>query len=173
MATILFYIFGLLVLAGAFMTITRANPVHSVAFLIGTFFCLAGIYVLLTAEFVAVIQVAVYAGAIMVLFLFVVMLLNLSTDFKGFFKVTPARLMGFGLGVVFLGAVGFIIRGAGGAPPASPQGFGSVQSVGTLLFTKYLIHFEAISILLFVALVAGVILAKRTRDDEPAAEDFK
>lgn len=170
MESLLFYIFGVLALLGAFLTITRPNPVHSVLFLVLTFFCLAGIYVLLVAEFVAVIQVAVYAGAIMVLFLFVVMLLNLSTDFKGFFKITFARLVGFGLGIVVLCIVGYLVRGTATAPPALPDGFGTIGEIGNLLFTRYLLHFEAISVLLFVALVAGVVLAKR-RTDEAEEED--
>jgi NADH-quinone oxidoreductase subunit J len=146
------------------MVLTR-NAVYSALLLVVNFFCLAGFYVLLEAQFVAAVQVIVYAGAIMVLFLFVLMLLGTGNElpmretFKG--QRPAAVLLSLGLLVAIVGA---LAAGAFDAEPASlaaaNQG-GNVEAVGRLLFTRYTFAFETAGILLVVAAVGALVLGKR------------
>ena len=161
---IIFWAFAGLAVTSALACITRRSPVASALWLVVTLFSLAALFVLLDAQFIAVLQVLVYAGAIMVLFLFVIMLLNLGgagpTDLKG-----P---LGLGVGVLLAGLLLvqlLVLRqaaaaGAGGAvrPPAEQ---GMIPPVARLLFTAYLVPFEITSMLLLAALVGAVVLAKR------------
>jgi len=160
---IIFWAFaGLAVLSGL-ACITRRSPVASALWLVVTLFALAALFVLLDAQFIAVLQVLVYAGAIMVLFLFVIMLLNLGragpTDLKG-----P---LGLGVGVFLAGLLLMqllVLRPAGlapGGPVRPPLGQGMIPSVARPLFTVYLVPFEITSILLLAAIVGAVVLAKR------------
>ena len=160
---IIFWAFaGLAVLSGL-ACITRRSPVASALWLVVTLFALAALFVLLDAQFIAVLQVLVYAGAIMVLFLFVIMLLNLGragpTDLKG-----P---LGLGVGVFLAGLLLMqllVLRQAGlapGGPVRTPLGQGMIPSVARPLFTVYLVPFEITSILLLAAIVGAVVLAKR------------
>jgi len=160
---IIFWAFaGLAVLSGL-ACITRRSPVASALWLVVTLFALAALFVLLDAQFIAVLQVLVYAGAIMVLFLFVIMLLNLGragpTDLKG-----P---LGLGVGVFLAGLLLMqllVLRQAGLAPgsPVRPSlGQGMIPSIARPLFTVYLVPFEITSILLLAAIVGAVVLAKR------------
>ena len=160
---IIFWAFaGLAVLSGL-ACITRRSPVASALWLVVTLFALAALFVLLDAQFIAVLQVLVYAGAIMVLFLFVIMLLNLGragpTDLKG-----P---LGLGVGVFLAGLLLMqllVLRQAGlvpGGPVRPPLGQGMIPSVARPLFTIYLVPFEITSILLLAAIVGAVVLAKR------------
>ena len=160
---IIFWAFaGLAVLSGL-ACITRRSPVASALWLVVTLFALAALFVLLDAQFIAVLQVLVYAGAIMVLFLFVIMLLNLGragpTDLKG-----P---LGLGVGVFLAGLLLMqllVLRQAGlapGGPVGPPLGQGMIPSVARPLFTVYLVPFEITSILLLAAIVGAVVLAKR------------
>ena len=160
---IIFWAFaGLAVLSGL-ACITRRSPVASALWLVVTLFALAALFVLLDAQFIAVLQVLVYAGAIMVLFLFVIMLLNLGragpTDLKG-----P---LGRGVGVFLAGLLLMqllVLRQAGlapGGPVRPPLGQGMIPSVARPLFTVYLVPFEITSILLLAAIVGAVVLAKR------------
>jgi len=161
---IIFWAFaGLAVLSGL-ACITRRSPVASALWLVVTLFALAALFVLLDAQFIAVLQVLVYAGAIMVLFLFVIMLLNLGragpTDLKG-----P---LGLGVGVFLAGLLLMqllVLRQAGlapGGPVRPPLGQGMmIPSVARPLFTVYLVPFEITSILLLAAIVGAVVLAKR------------
>ena len=161
---IIFWAFaGLAVLSGL-ACITRRSPVASALWLVVTLFALAALFVLLDAQFIAVLQVLVYAGAIMVLFLFVIMLLNLGragpTDLKG-----P---LGLGVGVFLAGLLLMqllVLRQAGlapGGPVRPPLGQGMmIPSVARPLFTVYLVPFEITSMLLLAALVGAVVLAKR------------
>jgi len=166
---VLFWAFAGLVLASALGCITRRSPVASALWLVVTLFALAALFVLLDAQFIAVLQLLVYAGAIMVLFLFVIMLLNLGhpgpMDVKGPVGVGTAFLLG---GVLLFQL--WILRQA--APPASiqlPPGSvarlqqeqGLVGAVARPLFDTYLIPFEITSLLLLAALVGAVVLAKR------------
>ncbi len=162
MQPILFYLFGGLALATALGVIVFKNPISSAFSLIVSFFAMAGLYAMLDAHFLAIIQILVYAGAIMVLFIFVIMLLNLQGDelkerpFHPYFKGLAALLLlGFG-GVLYLvlGPMNTSMREVG-------DGFGSIKEVGTELFTRYWFAFEYTSILLLVALIGGVVLAKR------------
>jgi NADH-quinone oxidoreductase subunit J len=165
--TILFIILAAATAVTALLVILQRNPVKSAIFLILTFFSLAGIYLLLYAEFIAIIQILVYAGAIMVLFLFVIMLLNLEQE-----KRTPARdrvqkVLGIFLGFVLLGQIAVVFQatffeGARGAfPPEKVAALGNTEVVARLLFTDFLLPFEITSVLLLVAIIGAIVLAKR------------
>ncbi len=140
------------------------NPLYGALLLIVSFFFIAGLYVLLFAHTMAVLQILVYAGAIMVLFTFVIMLLNLSKKELGDETKTLAK----GLGIVAVVALGtklvVMIQGQALNITAKPlpEGFGSVDSIADLLFTNYLVPFELTGILLLVAVIGAVVLAKRT-----------
>jgi len=164
-----FWIFGVIAMGSALLCITRKNPVASALWLVVTLFALAALFVLLDAQFIAVLQILVYAGAIMVLFLFVIMLLNLGhpgpTDIRG-----PAGLL---TATVLAGALLLLLRPISeaalptsiqlppGAVRALQQQQGIVGAVATPLFDAYLIPFEIASVLLLAAIVGAVVLAKR------------
>lgn len=166
---LLFAGFAGLAIVSAAACVTRRNPVASALWLVVTLFSLAALFVLLDAQFLAVLQVLVYAGAIMVLFLFVIMLLNLGragpSDLKG-----P---VGLGLGVLLAGLLLvqlLVLRQGGslpalgaaaGAPPRAAAGAGIVPAIAQPLFTVYLVPFELTSLLLLAAIVGAVVLAKR------------
>ena len=168
MPAVLFYIFAVAAVGTALMVISSRNAVYSALYLIGTLFSLACIFLLLHAEFIAAIQVLVYAGAIMVLFLFVIMLLNVGAE-----KRTPIKLKGqkvAGL-LIALGLLVFLFVRTRGIPQPAPVGpfsperlaeVGNVKAIGRLLFTDYLLPFEITSILLFVAIIGAVVLARRS-----------
>jgi NADH-quinone oxidoreductase subunit J len=165
--TALFVILAVFTVVTAIMVIVQRNPVSSAIFLILTFFSLAGIYLLLHAEFIAAVQVIVYAGAIMVLFLFVIMLLNLEKEKR---LVARHRLMkgvGIFLSVALLIQIGMvfqhvILEGAKGKfPPEKVAALGNTQVVAQLLFTDFLLPFEITSVLLLVAIIGAIVLAKR------------
>lgn len=171
METLFTVIFSLLAVAGGVLTITRRNPLASAVSLVVSFLAVAGLYALLSAPFVAVMQVLVYAGAIMVLVLFVIMLLNLPEEEFAQEKISRIRLfLGILIGVPLLlvfvytwATVDFEHLRAGPEGKTAPS-FGSIHSVGELMFTDYLYPFEIISVLLLVAIVGAVILAKRHLD---------
>jgi NADH-quinone oxidoreductase subunit J len=163
-----FWVFGVIAMGAGLLCITRKSPVGSALWLVVTLFALSAMYVLLDAQFIAVLQVLVYAGAIMVLFLFVIMLLNLGrpgpTDIKGPVGVAIAALLG--------GTLLLQLRVLGdAAPPAAiqlPEGAmaavqqqGMIAAVAGPLFDAYLIPFEITSLLLLAAIVGAVVLAKR------------
>jgi NADH-quinone oxidoreductase subunit J len=166
---ITFWTFSGLAVASAAMCITRRNPVSSALYLIITLFSLAVLFVLLDAQFIGVLQVLVYAGAIMVLFLFVIMLLNVGrggpSDIKGPLGVAAAILLA---GVLLLelrvGGAGTppdAIRLPAGTLTALQEQQGVVGAVANPLFSEYLIPFEITSLLLLAAIVGAVVLAKR------------
>ncbi|MGE4652219.1 MAG: NADH-quinone oxidoreductase subunit J [Myxococcota bacterium] len=161
---VLFYIFAALAVVSALaMILNVRNTVASVMSLVVTMVSLAGIYVLLAAYLVAAIQIMVYGGAIVVLFLFVVMLLNLRSD-----EFLPARqrwmkFAGALLGV-FLLVEGLRLLGGFHEPPPLPEGFGGYRLLGLSLYTDYLLIVEVISLLLTAAIVGALILAKREID---------
>lgn len=160
MEAILFYVFAALLVASAIGVVAAKNPVHSAMSLIGGFFFLAAIYVLLRAHLVAGLQVLVYAGAIMVLFTFVIMLLSLSDEELGDPKRTAFKLVGaLSAGVMALITV-FAVRQDGIVLAGSPAS-GTVESVGRIIYTQHALAFEAVSILLLVAIVGAVVVAKR------------
>lgn len=169
LAGLLFIIMGLITIVCALCVVFQKNPVYSAIFLIQTMVSLAVLYVLLHAQFIAAIQVMVYAGAIMVLFVFVIMLLNLNkTDVEGdydklLFQKPSAIILGFIL-VVMIGAVTLntVFQGTQGEyTPESISQIGNTQLVGKMLFTKYVFPFEIASILLFAAVLGAIILAKK------------
>ncbi|MCB9736294.1 MAG: NADH-quinone oxidoreductase subunit J [Deltaproteobacteria bacterium] len=142
------------------------NPLYGALALILSFFFVAGIYVLLVAHTMAILQILVYAGAIMVLFTFVIMLLNLSKRELGEESKNLAQALGVGA-VAFIIIKSIIIVDAsadsvGGDNLALPKGFGTIESIADQMFHRHLLSFELIAILLLVAVIGAVVLAKRT-----------
>lgn len=144
--------------------VLNRNPIHAALSLILNFFSIAGLYLTLTAEFLAVIQILVYAGAIMVLFLFVIMLLNLSVEPKRP-PFELSRVFAFVLGIGFVAEMLYIFNLAladqGTGFLTQPFSFSTVESVGQVMMTKYLFPFEMISVVLIAALVGAIVVAKR------------
>lgn len=140
------------------------NPLYGALALVLSFFFVAGIYVLLLAHTMAVLQILVYAGAIMVLFIFVIMLLNLSPSEIGEEKKTVAKGLGAAAAVVIGVKLASVVEARADVvtPRALPEGFGTVDAIGDALFRDYLIPFELTGVLLLVAVIGAVILAKRT-----------
>jgi NADH-quinone oxidoreductase subunit J len=164
---ILFYIFAAGGIVSALLVVTRRNPIISAICLIVNFFCLAGIYLTLHAQFIAVIQILVYAGAIMVLFVFVIMLLNLGDERRlrdGFtWKKVVAGSLGFGVLMELI----YIFMMQTGTPSIEMEratNVGTVEAVGRVLFTRFLFPFEVTSLLLTAAIVGAVVLAKKKLD---------
>ena len=173
----LFFVFAGAAGISALLVITRKSPVASVMFLILTFFSLAGMFLLMDAHFIAAVQVIVYAGAIMVLFLFVIMLLNLGQPRIGDVRTPLFMLVGGALtiGVALTVAKATIVSGApetDAAGPAAASGFGpeamralvetngAVGAIGGPLFRNYLVPFEITSLLLLVAMIGAIVLAR-------------
>ena len=158
-----FIILSLLALGSGLMVILRRHPVESALALAVNLVSIAGFYLLLNAQFIALLQVIVYAGAIMVLIIFVVMLLNESPDQIRRGPGLVQRPLGLLLGAAFLWIlirVALSLKGGGGFSPPH-EGFGEVATLGNTLFQDYFYPFEAISLLLIVAMVGAVLLAKR------------
>jgi NADH-quinone oxidoreductase subunit J len=174
----LFYLFGAIAIVASLLVIAQRNPIYSVLLLIGSFGALSGLYVLLDAPFVAVTQIIVYAGAIMVLFLFVVMLLNAPHEDTEYdervhplLRPGPMRF-GAALAVALAAELvwGLTRSGESGAFPGGSVS--SVSAIGRSLFTNYAFAFEVTSVLILVAMVGAVILARRDpidRGGRPAA----
>ena len=149
------------------MVILRKNPVHSALFLVVTFFCLAGLYLLLNAEFIAAIQVIVYAGAIMVLFLFVIMLLNVEKEavapsghgFQKFWALVLTIIVAVSL--ISIMTVNVFTGEKSIYSPEIVREVGNSEIIGRLLFTDFLLPFEITSILLLAAIIGAVILSKK------------
>jgi NADH-quinone oxidoreductase subunit J len=160
-----FYLFGAGMLAGAVGVVSARNPVNGALSLVTSFFFLAGLYILLNAHFMAVLQILVYAGAIVVLFLFVLMLLNLGDDEHGKGKISLTKLAGVGAGTaVMITLMGTFMgmRDAGltrGTELAA--GFGSIEVVGQVMLSRYVLPFEMVSVLLLTGIVGAVVVAKR------------
>jgi len=164
---IAFYVLAAFILGFAVLVISTRNTVHSVLFLVLNFLAVAALYVLLTAQFLAVIQVLVYAGGIVVLYLFVVMLVNLKRPPEDHAAPQRQGWVGFALAELVLDELAAIVTFGRGAAPAGPNmetsdlALHNVERVGMLLYTDYLIPFEVASMLLLVAMVGAIILAKR------------
>ncbi len=167
---ILFYAFAVITLGCSVMMVTRRNPVASALWLIGAFFSLAAIYTLLGAFFIGIIQILVYAGAIMVLFLFVLMLLNLGHAFEPDFRGKVWRVMAAGSSLVLLALLARMF-GANPEPLGSVAGpsavaaqvaeHGAVGAIGVPMFLEYGVHLQLTGLLLLVAVVGAVVLSKR------------
>jgi NADH-quinone oxidoreductase subunit J len=168
---IAFAVLGAGVLGGGLVTITRRNPVSAVMSLVLTFAALAGLFATLSAHFLAVLQILVYAGAIMVLFVFVVMMMNRQESTPIARQGLVTRALGvLAAGYVFYRVAWLVARErnmpllAATAPPPVKD-FGTVSGVGALLFSDFLFPFEAISLLLLVAVIGGVMLTRHVRQD--------
>lgn len=168
MQLVMFYILGFGAVLAALIMVTSKKPVAAAMSLILTMFLLAGIYVLLDAHLIAALQIIVYAGAIMVLFLFVIMLLNIQEkDGRLAVKKMVLQFSCVGVvGILFITVVNLVtideaLIKVGGAI----QEFGTTKAVGKILFTDFILPFEIASILLLAAIVGAVILAKRRIDD--------
>jgi len=172
----IFYIIALVAVVSALMVVTRPNAVHSAMWLVLTFFAVAGLFVLQGAEYIAAVQVLVYAGGIMVLFLFVIMLVNLE-QVEGFVRTRMRFSVAVILAGLMLASVGVAFRLAGvtqvvplpdgglsgalaGVGDPSLTG-GNLELVGTKLLTIYLLPFELVSVVLLVAVIGAVVLARR------------
>ncbi|MFQ5651657.1 MAG: NADH-quinone oxidoreductase subunit J [bacterium] len=163
MASFLFFLFASIAIAAAVMVIWHRNAVYSALFLIVTLFALAGLYVLLQAPFIAAVHIIIYAGAIMVLFLFVIMLLDLQKDVRQKSSNKITRVAGLALaGILIVELAWFIKSGSTESMPLPKEALvvGNTESVGMLLFTQYLFPFEIASVLLLSAIIGSVILAK-------------
>ncbi|WP_029014784.1 NADH-quinone oxidoreductase subunit J [Niveispirillum irakense] len=171
MVNIAFFVFAAILLASAVRVITAKNPVHSVLFLILAFFSAAALFVLIGAEFVAMILVIVYVGAVAVLFLFVVMMLDINFQElrQGFLRYLPVGLV---VGAILIVELGFLaatqlvgpIEAAGSAsaiPPASE--LTNTQAIGHILYTDYVYAFQASGLILLVAMIGAIVLTLRSR----------
>jgi NADH-quinone oxidoreductase subunit J len=163
--TFIFAFLAALAVASAVVMITHRNPVMSALALIANFFALAGLYLTLRAQMLAVLQIVVYTGAIMVLVVFVIMLLNLGDEerLREHRSVWKGVGMAFALGVV--AELGYIIFGGGAQLPSSlasrAEAIGTVEGIGEAMFGQYLLPFEMTSILLLAAIIGAVVLAKK------------
>jgi NADH-quinone oxidoreductase subunit J len=166
---ILFWALTAVALFSALMVITSKNPVYSVLWLIVTFFTISGHYLLLNAQFLAIVNIIVYAGAIMVLFLFVIMLMNLSKDTEPQ-KNKWLKLAGAVAGGCLLLVLVAALRGTETRMTEMGTGsIGLIQNLGQVLFTKYVVPFEIASILFLSAMIGAVVIGKR--DKRPLIED--
>jgi NADH-quinone oxidoreductase subunit J len=159
----IWYFLSGLTLLSALMVVLAKNPIHSVLYLVFTFFCISGHYVLLNAQFLMAVNIIVYAGAIMVLFLFVIMMFDLRKN-QPESKSNLTKLAGSVVAGSLLVVLIALVRQTQMVPPRS-QGFvsqtGMVENLGKVLYSEYLLPFELVSILFFVAMVGAVLLGKR------------
>lgn len=159
---LLFYIFGSAALISALLVVTRANPLMSALWLIVCLSVSAGMFALLAAPFLAVIQILVYAGAVMVLFVFVVMLIAGGADAVKARFVRFGKVVGMIAGLYFLTVVAIALwRGPFLAGPALPQDFLDTKVLSRMLLTQFVVPFELVSILLLAAMVGAVVMGKK------------
>ncbi|UCC72668.1 MAG: NADH-quinone oxidoreductase subunit J [Gemmatimonadota bacterium] len=163
---LVFYLFAGVAVASGVLMITRKNPVYSAMYLVLTLFSVAAIYVLLDAHFLAALQIVIYAGAILVLFLFVIMLLNLGHDFVPDLRGKFWWFVGIGLGLVLFAELFVLARNApeaSGPDVLAPllRSQGAVGAVAEPLFENYVVAVEVTGVLLLVAMVGAVVIAKR------------
>lgn len=168
-AEILFFIMAGLTLLSGLLTVLSKNPIHSILFLIITFFSISGHYILLNAQFLAVVNIIVYAGAIMVLFLFVVMLMNLNKEKKSFGK--PFILIASSLvaALFFALTVGIFQKSdvnQANSVLMNKGDIGLAENLGSVLYSDYVVPFELASILFMGAMIGAVLLSKKTDDLE-------
>jgi NADH-quinone oxidoreductase subunit J len=167
---ILFYVFAAFLAVGGLGVITARNPVHAALFLVFSFVTSAAIWLLLEAEFLAIVLVLVYVGAVMVLFLFVVMMLdvNLAQLREGFTRYAPLGFLIAAIVVVEIGSVVWVkslggIAAAAPSPSAQVENYSNTRVLGDLLYTDYLYPFELAAVILLVAIVAAIVLTMRQR----------
>ena len=159
--TVIFFVFAVPLVVTALAVVVARNPVYAAMNLVAAFFFMAGIYVLLTAHLIAFMQILVYAGAVMVLFLFVIMLLSIGDEHLDRTRKKAMQYLGV-LGAVALASVlvSAIAKADDPGMRAVDGSFGTVKAVGQVLFTEFLLPFEATSLLLLVAIVGAVVVAK-------------
>jgi NADH-quinone oxidoreductase subunit J len=169
LSALMFYLFSLVCVVSGLLVITARNPVHSVLFLILAFFNAAGLFVLLGAEFLAMILVVVYVGAVAVLFLFVVMMLDI--DFTSLRQGIHRNIaLGLAVGLILLCELVFVVLGWGGIghgiAAANPNGtVDNTHALGLLIYTKYLYAFQLSGLILLVAMIGAIVLTLRGRSD--------
>jgi NADH-quinone oxidoreductase subunit J len=167
--TVLFYVFAVVTVISGALVVTARNPVHSVLFLILAFFNTAGLFVLIGAEFLAMILVIVYVGAVAVLFMFVVMMLDIDFDQlrSGFVRYLPVgALVGAVLLAELIAFAALIPGGFGAAPfPAQTGTLTNSQALGDVLYTRYLLAFQVAGLILLVAMIGAIVLTLRRRQD--------
>ena len=166
--TITFYAFAAILVFAALRVITSRNPVHSALWLVLSFFSSAGVWMLLQAEFLAIALVLVYVGAVMVLFLFVVMMLDVNFEkmregFRGYIPVgaTVGVLILVEMALVLIG--GYLAPGSTPSPGQTGPGYSNTGALGRLLYTDYAFPFEIAAVILLVAIIAAIALTHRTR----------
>ncbi|ODR94341.1 NADH:ubiquinone oxidoreductase subunit J [Methyloceanibacter stevinii] len=171
LSALFFYLFAFVLIASALMVVSAKNPVHAVLFLILAFFNAAGLFILLGAEFLAMILVVVYVGAVMVLFLFVVMMLDVSfAELRsGAVKVLPIGLL---VGFIFLFELLFVVGAwvaapklVSDAPMPPPSEVSNTRALGELLYTDYVYLFQAAGLILLVAMIGAIVLTLHHRRD--------
>jgi NADH-quinone oxidoreductase subunit J len=182
MIPILFAALAAVLVVSSLLVILHRNPVTSALFLVLAFCALAGIYLLLRAEFIGMVQVIVYAGAIMVLFLFVIMYLNLGHDVEGGVSIAVRRGLGWVVGAVLVVEGALLLARGWALGPLAPESAGppagNTQAIGVLLYTRYLYPFEITSMVLLVAMVGAIVMTRGRATPAPppdgpppAAED--
>ena len=166
---LIFYVFAAITIASGVMVVSSRNPVHSVLFLILAFFNAAGLFVLIGAEFIAMILVVVYVGAVAVLFLFVVMMLDINfVELRqGFMKYLPIGLL---IGVVIFAELFFVVTSwviapdlITAAPAHDPTAVTNTHALGALLYTRYVYLFQSAGLILLIAMIGAIVLTLRTR----------
>jgi NADH-quinone oxidoreductase subunit J len=174
---LLFILFGALAIGCALSMVAQRNPLYSAISLIGVFVSLASLYLLLAAPFIAAVQIIVYAGAIMVLVVFVIMLLNAEEEARRPVRLRHLVPVAVGLATVLIAETAFMltVRGTSRIDPLPPptSEVGLTSSIGTGLFTEYLLPFEVTSVLILMALVGAITLARRTQVLGMSAEDLE
>lgn len=168
---ILFYAFSVVLIGAALAVISSRNPVYSALFLVLTFFTAAALWLLLQVEFLGIVLVVVYVGAVMVLFLFVVMMLDINLDpmKEGFIRYLP---IGIGVAIIMAGELLMVLwardrLGPDQFPAPAPRGadYSNTEAVGEWMYTQFLLPFEVAGIILLVAIVAAIALTQRRRSD--------
>jgi len=166
----LFYAFASMLVVSALLVITVRNPVRAALFLVLTFISSSGIWLLMQAEFLAIALVLVYVGAVMVLFLFVVMMLDINTSplREGFIRYLP---IGLGVAFVIVAEMYLVVRARNfgvdfvSIPARHPEGYSNVREIGSVLYTDYVYPFEIASVILLVAIIAAIALTMRKRPE--------
>ena len=163
----LFIVFAVIAVTSAVNVVIQRSPLYSALSLIGTLISLSALYVMLHAQFIAAMQVIVYAGAIMVLFVFVIMLLNVPVDAPHIERQKWLRYLGPPLGAIMLAEAYYVLEHVPNWPfptGASARSIGTTLSVGMAMFTDYLLPFEVTSVLILMAVVGAIVLGKREGD---------